>query len=105
MIWNKDNCDRYLHTSSKSINDKTNTNAISQTGGSRKISTAFMNPNLSKILYESSSTPMTIDELNLKSNTNSNILFKNGSMSSSRSYINTFKYAQGKKKKKTKREV
>ena len=42
MIWNKDNCDRYLHTSSKSINEKTNTNAISQTGGSRKISSAFM---------------------------------------------------------------
>ena len=100
MIWNKDNnFDKYIHTSSKSINDKTN--AISQTAGNRKISSVYMNPTISKILFDSSSTPITIDELNPKSNTNSNILFKNGSMSSSRSYINTFKYAQIKKKKKS----
>ena len=57
MIWNKDNCDRYLHTSSKSINEKTNTNAISQTGGSRKISSAFMYNN------ESSNKTKRINQL------------------------------------------
>ena len=94
------------NTTLKSACEKTHANSISQIVGSRNISTNLPKKISSKIIYETTNNPATIDELNPKDTSNfesnSNIRFQNYSInkdtnSSYTSYINQQKYVTQKK--------
>ena len=98
------------NTTLKSACEKTHANSISQIVGSRNISTNLPKKISSKIIYETTNNPATIDELNPKDTSNfesnSNIRFQNYSInkdtnSSYTSYINQQKYVTQKKKRKS----
>lgn len=98
------------NTTLKSVCEKTHANSISQIIGIRKNSTNLPKQVSSKIIYETTNNPATIDELNPKDTSNlesnSNIRFQNYSInkesnSSYTSYINQQKYVTQKKKRKS----